>query len=264
MFSAVSVGMSPSPISSKIESTTIIRSGAFFWAESTTRRISDASASSSSVARKAATSAGGSLWMNPTVSVSSAARPDGRRIRRVTGSSVENMRFSARTPARVSRLSSVLLPALVYPTSEMTGMSPDARLARRSPRWRRTPASSFLSRRMRSRAKRLSVSICVSPGPRVPMPPPSRSRCVHCPASRGSRYSCWASSTCSRPSRVRARDANTSRISAARSITLRPPSASSRLRCWVGVSSSSHMTVSALSSSQTRLRSSSLPLPRYV
>src|SRR2546430_1597460 len=43
---------------------------------------------------------------------------------------------------------------------------------------------------MRSRARRRSVSICVSPGPRVPMPPsmrpaPRRSRWVHRPRMRG-------------------------------------------------------------------------------
>ena len=43
---------------------------------------------------------------------------------------------------------------------------------------------------MRSRASRRSVSICDSPGPRVPMPPtprpaPRRSRCVHRPAHAG-------------------------------------------------------------------------------
>ena len=32
---------------------------------------------------------------------------------------------------------------------------------------------------MRSRARRRSISSCVSPGPRVPMPPPSRARCCH-------------------------------------------------------------------------------------
>ena len=62
--------------------------------------------------------------------------------------------------------------------------------------------------------RRWSVSSCDSPGPRVPMPPPSLSRWLHWPASRGSRYWCWASSTCSCPSRVRARRAKMSRIRA--------------------------------------------------
>ena len=42
---------------------------------------------------------------------------------------------------------------------------------------------------MRWRMRRRSVSSFVSPGPRVPMPPPSRDSAVPDPASRGSRYS---------------------------------------------------------------------------
>ena len=201
---------------------------------------------SSSVALNAATTAVGSFCMKPTVSVSSTSRPAGVWMRRVTGSSVENSRFSAITPALVSRLSSELLPAFVYPTSDMTGTSISMRRALYRARCRRTSSRSRLSFCMRVRTSRRSVSICVSPGPRVPMPPPRRSRCVHCPASLGSKYSCCASSTCKRPSLVRARCANTSRIRAVRSMTLTDsPSAFSRLRCCVGVSSSSQMTVLA-------------------
>ena len=46
------------------------------------------------------------------------------------------------------------------------------------------------------------------------------------PASRGNRYSSWASSTCALPSRVRARFAKMSRISCVRSMTLRSSLAS--------------------------------------
>ena len=41
---------------------------------------------------------------------------------------------------------------------------------------------------MRWRMRRRSVSSFVSPGPRVPMPPPSRDSAVADPTSRGSRY----------------------------------------------------------------------------
>ena len=41
---------------------------------------------------------------------------------------------------------------------------------------------------MRVRMRRRSVSSLVSPGPRVPMPPPSRDSAAPAPASRGSRY----------------------------------------------------------------------------
>src|SRR5207244_496453 len=50
---------------------------------------------------------------------------------------------------------------------------------------------------MRLRARRRSVSICVSPGPLVPIPPPSRSRWLHSPRMRARLYSSCASSTCS-------------------------------------------------------------------
>ena len=54
------------------------------------------------------------------------------------------------------------------------------------------------------------------------MPPPSRDSAAPAPTSRGSRYLSCASSTCSLPSRVRARRAKMSRISCVRSMILRP------------------------------------------
>ena len=80
---------------------------------------------------------------------------------------------------------------------------------------------SFESMLMRWRMRRRSVSSLVSPGPRVPMPPPSRDSAVADPTSRGIRYFSCASSTCSLPSRVRARRAKMSRMSCVRSTTLR-------------------------------------------
>ena len=73
---------------------------------------------------------------------------------------------------------------------------------------------------MRWRIFRRSVSSFVSPGPRVPMPPPSRESQSLPPTSRGRRYLSCASSTCSLPSRVRARAAKMSRMSCVRSTTL--------------------------------------------
>ena len=80
---------------------------------------------------------------------------------------------------------------------------------------------------MRSRARRRSVSIWDSPGPRVPMPPsmrpaPRRSRCVHSPRMRARLYSSWASSTWSLPSAVWAWSAKMSRMIAVRSMTGTP------------------------------------------
>ena len=86
---------------------------------------------------------------------------------------------------------------------------------------------------MRVRMRRRSVSSLVSPGPRVPMPPPRRDSAAPAPTRRGSRYFSWASSTCSLPSRVRARRAKMSRMSWVRSMTFRS-SASSRWRSCAG------------------------------
>ena len=80
---------------------------------------------------------------------------------------------------------------------------------------------------------RRSVSSWVSPGPRVPMPPPVRDRWVHSRVRRGSWYSSWASSTWRRPSWVCACWAKMSRISRLRSMTLTLSSSSSAL-CWAG------------------------------
>ena len=80
-----------------------------------------------------------------------------------------------------------------------------ARLALRVARAARSCCSSSLRRAMRVRTMRRSSSSCVSPTPRVPMPPACRSRCVHARVRRGSMYSSCASSTCVRASRLRAR-----------------------------------------------------------
>ncbi len=109
---------------------------------------------------------------------------------------------------------------------------------------------------------RRSVSSCVSPGPRVPMPPPVRERCVHMRVRRGSWYSSWASSTWSRPSCVRACWAKMSRIRPLRSSTLTASRLSSAF-CCLGLSSSSAMS-SVKPVSRLALTSSwALPLPTY-
>ncbi len=51
--------------------------------------------------------------MKPTVSLNSTRRREGKVNGRTVGSSVANIFASASTPARVSRLKSVDLPALV-------------------------------------------------------------------------------------------------------------------------------------------------------
>ena len=116
---------------------------------------------------------------------------------------------------------------------------------------------------MRSRTRRRSTSSRCSPGPRPPMPPPSRdspsSRC----ARRGSRYFSCASSTCSLPSRERARWAKMSRISCVRSIT-RSSSRSAMLRACAGERSWSKITRSASCWKARTTRSSRRPEPTTV
>ena len=80
---------------------------------STTWTSRSASTTTSSVDWNASTSWWGSLRMKPTVSVSSTDSPPGSDSRRVVASSVANSRSSTSTPASVSRLSSVDLPAFV-------------------------------------------------------------------------------------------------------------------------------------------------------
>ena len=72
-----------------------------------------AAVTSSSVARKAATTLCGSFWMNPTVSTSSTSRPGPKSALRTSGSSVMKSWSDTSVSARVSALNSVDLPALV-------------------------------------------------------------------------------------------------------------------------------------------------------
>ena len=98
---------------------------------------------------------------------------------------------------------------------------------------------------IRRRASRRSVSSWDSPGPRVPTPPPSRSRCCHMPRMRGRLYSSCASSTWSLPSAltgVLGEDVE-DQLRAVDDARLR--GAFSSVRCWDGRSSSSTTSTSA-------------------
>ncbi len=108
--------------------------------------------------------------------------------------------------------------------------------------------------------RRRSVSSCVSPGPRSPMPPVCRSRWVQPRTRRVDRCSSCASSTCSLPSALCARCAKMSRISAVRSTT-RQSRARSRLRCCAPESAWSKMTRSDCVAVRSAAISSTLPLP---
>jgi hypothetical protein len=113
---------------------------------------------------------------------------------------------------------------------------------------------------MRRLILRRSVSSWVSPGPRVPLPPPSCDKARPRPARRGSWYSSCASSTWSWPSRVLAWRAKMSRMSCERSMTWQG-SRDSMLRSCEGVRSWSKRTSEALVEATTSTISSSLPWP---
>ena len=123
-------------------------------------------------------------------------------------------------------------------------------------RLRKSPILSFTIRR--------SVSISVSPGPRVPTPPPWRSRCFHIPFSLGKIYWYCASSTCVFAWAVLALLAKISSIKSLRSMVLTLSSFSIFCICEP-VSSSSKITRLIFPLSKMYcLISSSFPLPTKI
>ena len=149
-----------------------------------------------------------------------------------------------------------------------TGISFFIRRWRWVPRTLRTSSSSAFSLSIFRWMWRRSVSNWVSPGPLEPMGPlplvPAwRSRWVHMPVSRGSRYWYWASSTWRRPSLVLARWAKMSRIRPLRSRTWTPSSWVST-RIWEGLRSLSKMTMVASSLRTSSRISATLPSPMKV
>lgn len=237
---------------------------------STTCSRRSASTTSSSVDRKASTSWVGRCRTKPTVSVRTTSRPSVSTPCRVVGSSVANRAFCTSTPASVSALSRLDLPALVYPAIATAGTPERRRAPRLVSRACFMPLISRRSFAIRSRIRRRSVSIFVSPGPRRPTPPLLPARPPACrdsaspqPRSRGSMYSICARLTCALPSREVACWAKMSRIRAVRSMTLTFTTFSSALSC-AGVSSPSQITVSAPVASTTSRSSCALPEPMYV
>ena len=95
------------------------------------------------------------------------------------------------------------------------------------------------------------------------MPPFCRERCVHIRVNRGRMCCSCAISICILPSRVRARWAKMSRISAVRSSTLQSK-IRSKLRVCAGLNSSSKITVSTTSCLASSANSPALPLPMKV
>ena len=139
-----------------------------------------------------------------------------------------------------------------------------SRPLRRVSAWRSSFSRSFLSLLILSRMIRRSVSISVSPGPRMPIPPRWRSRCVQRPRRRGSMYCIWASSTWVLAWAVWARLAKMSRIRLERSMIL-TFIRSSRTPVCLPLRSSSKMTIVTSSWFLTYSAiSAALPLPMKV
>ena len=116
---------------------------------------------------------------------------------------------------------------------------------------------------MRAAMRRRSTSSFVSPGPRVPMPPPKRERSAPTPIRLDCRYRSCASSTWSFPSRLRAWRAKTSSMSIVRS-TIGSGTMLSRFLRWRGRKSLRVITTWASSSAARSAISCALPLPTSV
>ena len=129
--------------------------------------------------------------------------------------------------------------------------------------WRSTSWSSDFNWLIRSWIRLLSTSSFVSPGPLVPIPPPSLDREFLSPTRRTARYLNCASSTWIFPSLVFARAAKISRMIIVRSMTF-VSRASSRFFNCAGESSSSQTTPVAPDSQTISFNSWILPFPRYV
>ena len=181
----------------------------------------------------------GSFRINPTVSESRKGKFPTTTFRTVV-SNVANSLFSANTSDLVNRFIKVDFPTLVYPTNAALI------ICSRPFRWVAFCLSIFLSlsfnNEILSRIIRLSVSISVSPGPRIPIPPFWRERWVHILVNRGNRYSYWASSTWVLASAVLALFAKMSKIKLLRSSIL-VFSAFSMFLNWEGLNSSSKITI---------------------
>ena len=177
---------------------------------------------SSSVARNASTSWCGSLWMKPTVSVTIAVCPSPsltwrrRGIERGEQLVLGQGHHGADERVEQRRLAGVRVADDRRRSAYRRRSRPRAVVSRC---WR--TSSTALLHLLDPLADQPAVRLQLdSPGPRDPMPPCVRDRCVHRRVRRGSWYSSWASSTWSRPSCVRACRAKMSRISRLRSMTL--------------------------------------------
>ena len=126
--------------------------------------------------------------------------------------------------------------------------------------WRFTCSSSFFNWEIRSLIRRLSISNFFSPGPLVPIPPPSLDIEFPSPVKRAALYRSCANSTCIFPSLVFALAAKISKITIVLSMILHCNSLSRLLICDGDSSSSQTIPVAPYPSIIMRI-SSSFPVP---
>ena len=144
-----------------------------------------ASLTSSNVDLKDSISCFGSFLIKPTVSVSSIGKFPKTTFLTVV-SRVAKSLFSAKTLDFDRTFIKVLLPTFVYPTNATRTscpLFPRCVCICLSISFRRSFIKDILCPMIRR-----SVSICDSPGPRIPIPPFCRSRCVHILVNRGNMY----------------------------------------------------------------------------
>ena len=178
----------------------------------------------------------------------------------VVGSRVANNLSSARIPAPVRVFKSVDFPAFVYPTIAATGIWLLLLCSLVTSRCFLTSFNSRFSCAIRLLIRRRSISSFFSPGPLVPIPPPSLDIALPQPVSLVCWYLSCASSTCILPSLVDALAAKISRMIRVLSITF-TSSSSCRFFICAGDNSSSHTIPVARNSQIIFFNSSIFPFP---
>ena len=228
---------------------------------STTCNNKSASRTSSSVLLKESTSCVGNFLINPTVSESKKGRFLITTFRTVV-SKVAKSLFSTKTSLFPTAFIKVDFPTFVYPTKATRTIAP--RFPRCTPICLSMVFIFSFNKAIRSRTIRLSVSISVSPGPRIPIPPFWRSKCVHIPESLGNKYWHCANSTCVLAYEVSARCAKISRIRCVLSRILHSVMILDIFFCCEGDNSSSNTKVDISFSFTKRWISSIFPVPTKV
>ena len=171
-------------MSSKILFTAAIWSSKSGCEISTTCSSKSASRTSSNVLLNESINCVGNFRINPTVSDSKNGKLPTTTFLTVV-SSVANNLFSTKTSLLLITFINVDFPTFVYPTKATRTIAP--LLPRCTDICLSMVFIFSFNNDIRSRTIRRSVSISVSPGPRNPIPPFCRSRCVHKPDNLGNK-----------------------------------------------------------------------------